>query len=79
MPSWIVPLIKMAISIGSPYLLQLIQKWIKGLPPEILDIINELIKSLTDPKVSNSTARKVAKQKLKECTGVGCAPETKGT
>lgn len=77
LPSWLIPLIKMAISIGSPYLLKLIQGWIKNLPPEVLDIINELIKALTDPTVSNKEAKRAAKAKLKACTGVGCAPETK--
>lgn len=77
-PVWLYQLLKLAISIGSPYLLNIVKDWVKKhLSPEILDIINEFIKAILDPTVSNREAKKIAKRKLKECTGVACPPETK--
>lgn len=74
-PSWAYQLIKLAISIGSPYLLELIKKLFKKLPAEVLDLIDELIKSLLHPDVDNKEAKRAAHSKLKSCTGVGC-PDT---
>lgn len=77
-PEWLYQIIKLAIQIGSPYLLQLIKGWFKNLPPDIVKIIEELINALKNPTVSNSTARKTARYKFDECLGVGCPPKTKG-
>ncbi len=73
MPIWLVNLLaQLAIQFGIPYLL----KVIPGIPPAVIEIIEELLKKLQDPKVSNSSARKSAIHKIKKCT-VGCPPETK--
>lgn len=76
-PPWILALVKMAISIGSPYLLDLLRKWFTKLPAEVVEIINDLIKGLLDPTVNNRVAKKAAAFKLKRCTGVACKPEIK--
>lgn len=76
-PSWLLALIKLAIQIGSPYLLDLVKKWIGNLPAEIVDIINELIKNIKDPAVSTRDAKRNALEKVKECSGVACPPQTK--
>lgn len=65
-PSWVYILIKVAIQIGSPYLLGLVQKLIGNLPPELLQIIQDFINSLKNPFASNSTARKTAMFRLNE-------------
>lgn len=77
LPGWLYQLIKLAITVGSPYLLKAIQGWIKNLPADVIQIINDLIKSLTQPNISNSIARKTARNRLKQCQGVGCPPEVK--
>lgn len=77
MPVWLWPILKLAISIGSPYLLNWIKEKFKNLPVEVIDIINELIKSILDPKVSTKEAKRHAKSKLKACVGVACPSETK--
>lgn len=77
MPSWLMVLLKLAIQIGSPYLLELVKKWAAKLPAEVIQIINDLIGSIKDPAVPNSYAKKIAKKRLKDhCSGVACAPDT---
>lgn len=78
MPSWLIPLIKLAIQIGSPYLLELLKKWISKLPVEVIAIINELIGDIKNPDIPNSVAKQAASQKLKDhCEGVACESEIK--
>lgn len=78
MPSWLLPILSLAIKIGSPYLLELLKKWIKNLSPEIQAIIDELINGIIDPKVDTKEAKRTAALKLKKhCDGVACPPETK--
>lgn len=76
-PPWILPIIRLFITIGSPYLLGWIKEKVKNLPADVIEIINELIKSLLDPKVDNASAKRSAKAKLKECRGVACPTDVK--
>lgn len=78
MPSWLIPVLKVAISIGSPYLLELIKKLIAKLPAEVVEIINDLINGIKSPTIDTRQARAEAKARFKRhCDGVGCSPETK--
>lgn len=77
-PGWLQLLIKLAIQLGSPALLEFIKKYMSKLPSEIVKLIEDLIAALLDPKSSNSVAKKTAMRKLKKtCDGVGCAPKLK--
>lgn len=76
-PSWLYVLIKLAIQLASPAILELVKKYASTLPAELVDIIDDFIDSLLNPKVSNSVAKKAALGKLRECQGVGCAPKLK--
>lgn len=77
-PAWLYQLIKLAIQIGSPYLLSLIQKWVKTLPSDIVKIITDLINAIKNPAVSNSMAQKIAMARFHECVGTACPPDLKG-
>lgn len=78
-PSWLYTLIKLAIQIGSPYLLSLIKKWLGNLPEDVVKIINDLIDGIKNPDVPTKEAKTLAKAKLKQARfGVGSAPDTKG-
>ncbi len=63
-PAWLYSLIKMAIQIGSPYLLTLIKKWIGNLPADVVALINDLIDGITNPAVSTREAKIIAKSRL---------------
>ena len=76
-PSWLYALIKLAIQVSSPFLLEVIKKYATKLPAEVIDLIDDFIDSLLNPKVSNSAARKSAIGKLKQCKGIACPPELK--
>lgn len=72
-PAWLLALIKLAIQIGSPYLMDLIKKWFKNLPQDVIDIINSFINGIKDPTIPNRNVRAKARGELKSyCTGVGC-------
>lgn len=78
MPGWLSVLLPMLIKIGSPYLLELVKKWVKSLSPEVQAIIDELINGIVDPKIDTKEAKRVAALKLKNhCDGVACPPDTK--
>jgi hypothetical protein len=78
MPAWLFQLIKLAISIGSPYLLAAISKWVGNLPAEVQQIITDLINSIKDPTIPNRVAKAQAKRQLKaHCEGVACQTEIK--
>lgn len=76
-PSWLMAIIKLAVQIGSPYLLELVKKWFSKLPVEVVEIINELINGIKNPAIPTRNAKKAAAFKLKRCQGVACAPEVK--
>ena len=71
MPNWLLPLIKLAIQIGSPYLLSLINSTVAKLSPAIQEIIQELIDALKNPTASNSAAKKMAVHKINGLVGMG--------
>lgn len=77
MPTWLIPLIKLAIQIGSPYLLGLISKWIGGLSPETQQFIADVIAGFKNPHIPNSDVKREAHARLKACVGVACEPDTK--
>lgn len=76
-PSWVYALLKLLISIGSPYLLALVKDKMKNLPAEVVDLISELIKNIIDPKIDTKEAKRVAARKLEACTGVACQGDIK--
>ena len=73
MPSWLInALVSIAIKVGLPWVIQNFP----GIPQQVIDIINELLKNLQDPSQSNSAAKKQALAAVKACT-VGCEAEVK--
>lgn len=74
MPAWLLQiLITIAIKIGVPALL----KYFPGVPQQVVDIINQLLDSLKDPKQSNSAAKKIAISSVKDFCTTGCESDTK--
>jgi len=61
-PAWLINLlVSLAIKIGLPY----VAKLFPWLPKEILAIIEELLNDLTNPDISNSSAKKRALRKMR--------------
>lgn len=74
MPAWLLAIVKMLIQYGGPMALSWALSWLKAKYPEWAKVIEDLIKELQNPEVSNSAARKKA---IKRCDGIGCAPDLK--
>lgn len=73
MPAWLINLlVKLAVSIGLPYLV----KKFPGLPSEIWKMIEEILSHIKDSDDKPEATRKI-QSKVRECTGVGCAPRIK--
>jgi hypothetical protein len=74
MPSWLIQiLVTIAIKVGIPYLAKLIP----GIPQSVIDVIEQLLSDLQDPKKSNSASKKRALKRIKEVhRGVGSPPDT---
>lgn len=72
MPSWLLQLIiNLAIKIGVPAII----KYFPKIPAEIIAVINELLAALNNPKVSNSSAKKVALLKVRQQLQVSPQPQ----
>jgi hypothetical protein len=79
MPGWILSLIiSFALRLGLAWLI----KRFPNLPPEILDLLEDLISKKQDPRLSTEEKKQAeaeTRKKIKEvCTGVGCPSDTKG-
>lgn len=74
-PAWMISfLIQAAVKFGLAWAI----KQFPGLPAEVIKIIEDFLEEIKKPHVSNSSAKKTAIAKIKDCYGVGCPTETKG-
>lgn len=81
MPGWILDLIvKLAVTFGIPYLFErfpAVMKKISEYIPDFEKLIRDILDGVkTSRDVKKDTVR-LAQQRLRECTGIGCAPEIK--
>lgn len=76
MPGWLIMiLVNLALKFGVPWLL----KKFPWLPPNIAEIIEDLVGKVKGAKATKKEAYKEAKRKIRECQGTACAPQVKET
>lgn len=71
MPSWLIQLlVGLAIKVGIPYLVKLLP----GIPPEVIQVIEELIKQLQGANQTKQAAKQDAHQRIRKVI-TGQAPD----
>ncbi len=64
LPVWLDIALQIAIKVGSPFLLILLQKLMGNIPADVQALVAELVSNLQNPAVSNSQSQKAAAAKL---------------
>lgn len=78
MPGWLINLlITLVLKIGLPAVMDWLRRRFPDWFPVVGPILSSYVEEMRDAKAVKAEARERAVKRLRECTGIGCAPNLK--